>query len=63
MENFSSVPSEPNWFPYGPELYGPMKDSLLAMFGPFSPAAWRRAFTASRLIKKRRNRGIGNGER
>ncbi len=40
-----------------------MKDSLLAMFGPFSPAAWRRAFTASRLIKKRRNRGIGNGER
>jgi len=61
MENFSSAPSEPNWLPYGPELYGAMRDSLRAMFGPFSPAAWRKAFGASRLIKERRDRGTRNG--
>lgn len=61
MENFSDKPSEANWFPYGPELYGAMRDSIRAFFGPFSPAAWRRALGAAKSIKSRRDRRISDG--
>lgn len=61
MENFSSKPSEANWFPYGPELYGAMRDSIKAFFGPFSPAAWRRALGAAKMINRRRDRRIPYG--
>ncbi|MDQ7771969.1 MAG: aldehyde dehydrogenase family protein [Elusimicrobiales bacterium] len=60
MENFSGTPSEANWFPYGAELYGAMKDSMTALFGTFSPGAWRRALGAARKIKERVNRGKDN---
>lgn len=61
MENFSDKPSEANWFPYGPGLYGAMRDSIGAFFGPFSLPAWRRALGAVRFIKGRRDRRISDG--
>ncbi len=60
MENFSGKPSEANWFPYGPDLYAAMRDPMRALFGPFSPAAWRRAAGAVKLIKDRRDRRISD---